>query len=374
MLAASTVKGSLQDRVFVLSALTRAESEFGKLLRVETELFDRLPDLAEPNSTQRADLFLWWIAFRSRKRGKVGWTREDYPLVFGRGDSDALRVRAHAESLGLIEVSRDGDEIRLSSSGQKQVDESPLEPIRLKWLEAFVEKMELLKQLDDVQTAFLLLRAAAAKPASPAVIVMPSHGGLMLPGLDICIPRNEARLTAQVKASANLLSRNGFVEGEAQIRPLTLDAFRWLEANPDITLDSQPGDFPKSLPAQPSQPASVVIHGSVGIVNTGVMNDVQNYVTLLDQKPETHELGKAIRALTDGITSDPAIPAEKKKEAIDWIATLGEEATKTPETRRQSVLKAAVENLNLIIGLSANAATIWQTWGPKIQQLLSIVS
>lgn len=78
------------------------------------------------------------------------------------------------------------------------------------------------------------------------------------------------------------------------------------------------------------------------------------------------DLATAFRTLIDGILSDTELSEAQKKEALETVGTIADQARLPAEQRRPGVFKAAIAYLPTILSTTAASIKIWEAVHPVI--------
>lgn len=121
------------------------------------------------------------------------------------------------------------------------------------------------------------------------------------------------------------------------------------------------------LGMRPAASHSVTVNiqdSTVAALNLGtVMGNIQAVVASLQQGDP--ELATALRTLIEAVAADEAL-GDRRREVIELLTQIGEEATKPEDQRRKGLAKVLLGGVAAALAISANVAQIWQTYGPAI--------
>ncbi len=81
---------------------------------------------------------------------------------------------------------------------------------------------------------------------------------------------------------------------------------------------------------------------------------------------------RALEQLTQAVLSEATLQAADKKEVVEALSAIAEQAAKKPEERSKGILKAAVAWLPTAISAAKNLTTLWDKFGPIIKAYLGI--
>jgi len=129
------------------------------------------------------------------------------------------------------------------------------------------------------------------------------------------------------------------------------------------------GGIPGIFPRYPER-RSVVIEGGVtlnninvnggqiGVLNTGIISNVDSTITILNQQGNT-ELADVIKQLTEAIIINGEMKKETKDETLEAVQTLAQEALAPKEKQKKGVVKALLTH---IAGALSGIATMEGIW------------
>ncbi len=78
------------------------------------------------------------------------------------------------------------------------------------------------------------------------------------------------------------------------------------------------------------------------------------------------DLATALRSLTEGIGADTGLTDAQKKEALEAVETIADQANLPAEQRRPGVFKAAIGHLPTILSATVASIKIWETVHPVL--------
>lgn len=114
---------------------------------------------------------------------------------------------------------------------------------------------------------------------------------------------------------------------------------------------------------------------AVGAIITGtVAGNLQNIdatLTLLNKEPTYKEFQKAIKDLSEAIVNAQDVTKEQKESFVEWLSVLTEQARSPKESRKSSVVRAAMKELGELAGAVTAIKTIWDVAVPVITQIFS---
>ena len=116
--------------------------------------------------------------------------------------------------------------------------------------------------------------------------------------------------------------------------------------------------------------------GAVGALNVGGIQTVTSIdmkVRQLMSSSGSQNIGEALKALTQAISSTHDISSDQKRgELLEQIEVLGQQAVLPKEQHKRGVIKAVVDSLAGVCSGAGGLAAVWQTWGPAITRFFSI--
>jgi hypothetical protein len=122
-------------------------------------------------------------------------------------------------------------------------------------------------------------------------------------------------------------------------------------------------------PSSRQRPTHLAInnYGTLGTLNTGeVLGSIHSHASTVTGL-SADAFREAVDALATAIAKDQALSENRRKEALESIDALAEEAGREPEKRRSGVLRGMMLAIPGAIELSANALQAWDKYGPAIQ-------
>ncbi len=126
-----------------------------------------------------------------------------------------------------------------------------------------------------------------------------------------------------------------------------------------------------SLPARPAQVINV--YGTVGTLNTGqVLGSIQSHMSTVTGSPSADAFREAVEELAKLIAQDGAFSDASRKETLESIDLVAEEASRPPEKRRLGAVRAVLAALPGGIAISGGAIEAWDRYGPAIRAYLGL--
>jgi len=136
--------------------------------------------------------------------------------------------------------------------------------------------------------------------------------------------------------------------------------------------------LPGLVPRMPVPPVHAVLIGNmnvnninvdnsvIGVLNTGSIKTVDNSVTVLRQSGD-EEMALAISKLTQSVIDSADADNESKREIVDLLSVIADEARKPQQERRPAVIRPLLTELATAFSGLAGLSHLWQQYGPMIQ-------
>ncbi len=113
-------------------------------------------------------------------------------------------------------------------------------------------------------------------------------------------------------------------------------------------------------------------NSTVAALNLGtVMGDMNATVATLQGQGD-QKLAEAIRALTEAIAKDEKL-GDNRRDAIEALSTIGEQAVLPPAERKTGVVKALLTSLASTLRVGADTAKVWDVFGANIASYFNII-
>jgi hypothetical protein len=116
---------------------------------------------------------------------------------------------------------------------------------------------------------------------------------------------------------------------------------------------------PQRIPAPRVDVQQVHIYGdNVGVVNTGVVGSIENNLSIIN----AHDAAFAglLKQLTERIIASPALTNTKKREAVDLLNEITDDAAKPAHRRRpRPVMLAIATGLGAVLSHVGDLCTLW---------------
>lgn len=151
------------------------------------------------------------------------------------------------------------------------------------------------------------------------------------------------------------------VDGDAEILPVMgCD----LEAVPELDADLHAGRPVVQLNIQSSNIANLNIGSQVGTINAALGS--------VSERGSADEFAEALKSLTEAVVSDTLLPNSSKREVVEALSTVAEQAAKPPEQRSMGILKPIVTWIPTAIAAAASLAALWEKFEPTIKAYLGL--
>jgi len=109
---------------------------------------------------------------------------------------------------------------------------------------------------------------------------------------------------------------------------------------------------------------------TMAALNLGtVMGDLQAAVTQL--RRDNPNIAEAIARLAEAVSRDETL-GHQRGSVIQSLEQIAEEGAKPAANRRTALVRLSLMGLGVVLSQSANAAQIWQTWGPAIKAFFGL--
>jgi len=115
-----------------------------------------------------------------------------------------------------------------------------------------------------------------------------------------------------------------------------------------------------------------VSQSTIGTLNLGtIVGAIENHLTTLESGAGK-DVSDGLRRVTEAILSSGDITDDKKKELVENVEFVAEEAVREPSKRRVGLVKAALTALSAGLAVASSAATVWTTLEPIVVQFFGI--
>jgi len=137
-----------------------------------------------------------------------------------------------------------------------------------------------------------------------------------------------------------------------------------LQPVPDFDEDLQ-GTSRSTIHIQNSNVANLNVGSQVGTINAAVQ--------LMVGRGDAQQVARALEELTQAVLSSQAtLPDVEKREIVEALTTIAEQAAKKPEERSKGTLRAVVAWLPTAISAASNLVSLWEKVGPTIRAYLGV--
>jgi hypothetical protein len=133
---------------------------------------------------------------------------------------------------------------------------------------------------------------------------------------------------------------------------------------PALDADLQ-GRVSTTIHIQNSNVANLNLGSQVGTITA-------NLQAISQGGDKQREFAQALEQLTNAVISESVLKEDERREVVDAIAAITEEAAKNPEARSKITLKALVTWLPTAISSANGLLTLWDKVGPVIRGYLGI--
>jgi len=114
-----------------------------------------------------------------------------------------------------------------------------------------------------------------------------------------------------------------------------------------------------------------IVNSNVGIVSVqSTLKNIDVKVGNLKQKGDTR-LAEALAAITEQVANSELAESDKK-DTLEQVELLSEQADKEPEDRKLAIVRGALAFLEKALLNAANLTIIWETWGHVIKAFFNI--
>ncbi len=116
-----------------------------------------------------------------------------------------------------------------------------------------------------------------------------------------------------------------------------------------------------------SQGITITLNQSqVGTLNLGtIVGDVEAHLAAVEG-PGADNVREALRSLAQAVVDDESLSGDERKDLLESLDVLAEEAGKEPERRRSAVVRSVLLSLAASLGAAGGLAEVWSTFGPTL--------
>lgn len=131
--------------------------------------------------------------------------------------------------------------------------------------------------------------------------------------------------------------------------------------------------IPGAVPYRPPSHVTVNVNAPVGTLNTGeVLSNISSHVAVVTGSPSADAFREAVNALAAAIVQDQDLSDVRRKEALESIDVMAEEAGREPGKRRRGVLRGMLLAIPAAIEVSSKALEAWDKYSGPIRAHLGI--
>jgi hypothetical protein len=111
-----------------------------------------------------------------------------------------------------------------------------------------------------------------------------------------------------------------------------------------------------------------VSNSQIGTLNLGtIVGDVENHLSAVSD-PDAEEARDALQRLTQAIVDADGLPDDRRRELLEQIDLLAEEASRPPERRRPAVVRPVLTGIAASLSAAGGLAEVWDAVGPTLLQ------
>jgi hypothetical protein len=104
----------------------------------------------------------------------------------------------------------------------------------------------------------------------------------------------------------------------------------------------------------------------VGTLNLGtIIGDVETHLSEVTA-PGAEEVRAALQQLAQGVLEERGLDEHTRRELLESVDALAEEAAKSPEKRRRGIIRPVLTGLTTSLPAAGGLATVWATVGPVL--------
>ncbi len=124
----------------------------------------------------------------------------------------------------------------------------------------------------------------------------------------------------------------------------------------------------------PNKQPPMTFYGQIGSITFGdQFGDIQNTLTNLSTKgPDGQQIAEALKQLTQKVIDSPEMAPARKKEAVEVISSIAQQADAEPGKRSKAVVRVLLESFPKLLETAKDAAEIWDKWGGPIRMYFGI--
>lgn len=118
-----------------------------------------------------------------------------------------------------------------------------------------------------------------------------------------------------------------------------------------------------------------ISQSTLGILNTGEIKHVQRITANVQALAASGQpdLAQALKELTEAFTESKEIGEDQRKEALELLEDVSDQAAQPPEKRsRSGVIKAVLDSLSNLAGTATSLEKAWAAWEPHLRQFFGL--
>jgi hypothetical protein len=120
------------------------------------------------------------------------------------------------------------------------------------------------------------------------------------------------------------------------------------------------------------KPTINITGGQIGTLNLGtIIGDVENHLASITAE-EGAPLREGLQQLAQAAADAEELRDDQRRELLQSVDLLAEEAGKEPEARRAGIIRPVLDSMNALAGTAAGLATVWSTVGPQILHFFGV--
>jgi hypothetical protein len=117
------------------------------------------------------------------------------------------------------------------------------------------------------------------------------------------------------------------------------------------------------------KPIINIINSQVGNLNLGSqIGNINTSLSVVSQQGASgKDFAEAVKAVTEAVLGAAELNDAQKKEAVQSLEFISQEAATPPEQRKTGVLRTVVESIPKVLSAAASAVAIWAKYGSHIR-------
>jgi hypothetical protein len=115
--------------------------------------------------------------------------------------------------------------------------------------------------------------------------------------------------------------------------------------------------------------------GQIGNLNyqgIQIAHSIDAHIGKLAEDPDTRNVADALKELTQAIGAEAALADEQRRELLEQLELLGEQARAPAEQRKRGIIKPVIDTLAGVCTGAGGLVAVWTTWGPAIKLFFGI--